>query len=218
MTLIDAPEYQIGWEWATEHGPILAELFTGRDVSTPELRVRLFKEATRLWPSNRDDLENDLRQVAFVAGAMKAAIQTLTLSREAQAATFEAALEMNAIWSSEQVKAASLEVLKLKPAGWWRKKMGDTTPNDVVNAMSVAWRHDWAKERGRRDPGSKWAVLIDTMGARELDILAGVIRIEAKEDGLPRWSVESRDEGFEIVSRPVYENGVMRRYPGEIVG
>lgn len=216
--LTDAPEYQIGWEWATEHGPALAELFTGRDVSTPELRVRLFKEATRRWPSEPGNLVSDLKQVAFVAGAIKASVQTLKMAPETVTAILEAALEMSMLWSSEQGKAQALEAIQAKPAGWWRKKMGAATPNDVVNALSIAWRHDWAKERGRRNPHSKWEIMIDTMGPRELWVLAEATQILIREDGLPRYVVDSSDEAFEVVSRPVYEEGVMLRYPGEIVG
>jgi hypothetical protein len=218
MDITETPEYSSGWEWAVEHGPLLSELFTGRDVSTPELRTRLFREAGRRWPSGSDNLVNDLKQTAFVAGAIKAAVQTLRMSPEAQAAIFEAALEMGVIWSSEQGKAKALQMLQDKPAGWWRRKMGAATPNDVVNALSVAWRHDWSKERGRRHPRSKWEVMIDTMGPRELWILAEATQILIREDGLPRYVVDAPEEAFEVVSRPVYEDGVMRRYPGEIVG
>lgn len=218
MTITDTPEYSLGWEWAKEHGPLLAELFTGRDVSTPELRTRLFKEAARRWPSGSDNLVNDLKQTSFVAGALKAAIQTLPMTPEAVSAVMDAALEMGVIWSSEQGKAQALEALQAKPAGWWRRKMGVASPNDVVNAMASAWRHDWAKERGRRNPRSKWEVMIDTMGPRELWTLADATQITIREDGLPRYVVETPEELFEVVSRPVYEGGRMTRYPGEIVG
>jgi hypothetical protein len=56
------------------------------------------------------------------------------------------------------------------------------------------------------------------MGPRELWILAEATQILIREDGLPRYVVDAPDEAFEVVSRPVYEDGVMRRYPGEIVG
>lgn len=216
--ITDAPEYRLGWEWAREHGPMLAELFTGRDVSTPELRKRLFQEAARRWPSERDDVANDLRQTAFVAGALKAAVETLPLSQEGAAATFDAALEMGVMWSSEQAKVRALEALKEKPSGWWRRKLGDARPLDVVNALSVAWRHDWAKERGRPHPGSKWAVLIDTLGPRELDTFAEVDRIERKVSGYPVYVVHGDGETFTLIAAPVFEGGRLHRYPGELVG
>jgi len=218
MTITDTPEYKSGWEWAKEHGPLLSELFTGKDVSTPELRKRLFQEATRRWPSSSDSLVNDLKQTAFVAGAIKAAVQTLPMAPESLTAIMDASLEMGMLWATEQGKAQALETLQAKPAAWWRKKMGDATPNDVVNALSVAWRHDWAKERGRQHPRSKWEVLIDATGAREIEILAEAIKI-SEEPGSPfTYTIESEEDGFQIISRPLYEGTRMLRYPGEIVG
>lgn len=218
MTITDTPEYRTGFEWATEHGPVLAELFSTKEVSTSELRVRLFKEATRLWPSKHDDLANDLRQVAFVAGAMKAAVRTLQMSPEAMMAMNEAAFEMGDLWRLEQVKARSLQTLQAKPAVWWRTKMVDATPNQVVGVLSVAWRHDFSKEKGRRDPKSKWEILIDSLGPREIEILADATKILERHDGPSRYVVDAPEDAFEVISRPFYDDGVMRRYPGEIVG
>lgn len=226
MTITDAPEYKLGWEWATEHAPELSELFTGRDASTPELRVRLFKEATRRWPSAHDDLSNDLKQVAFVAGAIKAAIQTINVPQDLMIAANEAAFQMGDLWRLEQAKARALETLKARPAGWWRTRLGvsqsrsrpSRTPNDLVNALSFAWRRDHAKDKGRRDPRSRWEVLIDTLGPREIEILVDSTAIFEKDEGLFRYVVDSPEEAFEVVSRPVYDGTYMRRYPGEIVG
>lgn len=218
MSITDTPEYRTGFEWATEHGPALAELFSNKEVSTPELRVRLFKEATRLWPSKHDDLANDLRQVAFVAGAMKAAVRTLQLSPEGMVAINDAGYEMGDLWRLEQIKARSLQTLQEKPASWWRTKMGDVTPNQVVGALSVAWRHDFAKEKGRRDPRSKWEILIDSLGPREIEILVDATKIYERNDGLSRYVVDSPEDAFEVISRPLYEGNQMLRYPGEIVG
>ncbi len=219
MDITEIPEYRLGWEWAKEYGPILAELFTGREVSTPELRTRLFQEAVRRWPSQRDELTNDLRQTAFVAGALKAAIETLSFTTEGAAAAFEASLEMGAIWGAEVAKNRYLEELKKQPVGWWRRKFGDARPLDIVNALSVAWRRDWAKERGRPNPGSKWAVLIDTMGARELSALATLERIEERAQGeYFTYEVHGSEGDFEMIAAPVYQGGRIYRYPGEIVG
>lgn len=218
MDVTETPEYSLGWEWAKEHGPLLAELFTEKEVATQELRTRLFREASRRWPSDPGDLANDLRQTAFVAGAFKAAIQTLPLTPEAAAAVMEAAMEMGVIWGAEQRKIGALEALKEKPVGWWRRKMGDARPLDVVNALSVAWRHDWAKERGRPHPRSKWEVLIDTLGARELGTLADANYIEEKGEEYAQYVIHTDDDTFSILSRPVYDGGRLMRYPGEIVG
>jgi hypothetical protein len=208
MMVTDSPEYQAGWAWATEHGPLLAELFSGKEVSTPELRVRLFREATRRWPSDPDDLMNDL----------KAAIKTLGNNREAVIAANEAGLEMSQLWSTEQGKARALEDLKKKPENWWRTRMGAATPNQVVNALSFAWRVDWAREKGRKNPRSKWEILIDTLGPREMEILADATAILERKDGYERFVIDAPEDAFEIISRPAYEGGRMLRYPGEIVG
>lgn len=218
MSVIDTPEYQAGWAWAKEHGPLLAELFTSREVVTPELHVRLFREAGRRWPSESDNLENDLKQAAFVMGAMKALIQSLPMTPEAAVAINEAGLQMSHIWSTEQGKAHALEDLKKKPENWWRTRMGAVSPNQVVNALSFAWRIDHAKEKGRKNPRSKWEILIDTLGPREMEILADATAILERKDGYERFVVDAPEDAFEIISRPAYEGGRMLRYPGEIVG
>ena len=218
MSPTDTPEYKAGWAWATEHGPMLAELFSNKEVSTPEIRVRLFQEATRRWPSDPDDLENDLKQVAFVMGAMKAAIRTLDVSPEANIAANEAGLEMSHLWITERGKAEALKAIKKKPEGWWRTKMGDATPNQVLGALAFAWRVDWAREKKRKSPRSRWEVLIDTLGPRELEILADATAIFERKDGPERFVVDAPDDAFEIISKPKYEGGQMLRYPGEIVG
>lgn len=220
MDITETPEYDAGWAWAKEFGrPELSELFTGRDVATPELRKRLFREAARRWPSSPDDLENDLRQTAFVAGGIKAVIQGLpAMSPDSLHAVLEAAMEMGAIWSAEQGKLEAFRRIKAKPAGWWRKRMGEASPQDVVLALSTAWRHDWAKERGRQAPRSKWEILIDTLGPRELWALAEATEISLREDGVPRYRVDSPDNDFEVVSRSVYDGGILQHYAGEIVG
>lgn len=218
MSPIDTPEYQAGWAWATEHGPLLVELFSSKEVFTPELHVRLFREAGRRWPSSPDDLLNDLKQAAFVIGAMKAAIKTLDMSPETMLAVNEAGLGMAQLWSSEQGKANALEDLKKKPEGWWRTKMGAATPNQVVGALSFAWRVDFAKEKGRKNPRSRWEILIDTLGPREMEIFADATAIFERKDGPERFVVDAPEDAFEIISKPEYDGGRMYRYPGEIVG
>jgi hypothetical protein len=218
MSITETPEYDAGWAWAKEYGPELAELFSGKEIATQELRSRLFREASRRWPSVQDNMDNDLKQTAFVAGGFKSAAETIKFTQEGAAAVFEAALEMGVIWSSEQAKVRALAELKAKPLGWWRRKMGHAKPLDVVNALSVAWRYNWAKERGRPHPGSKWAVLIDTLGSREIVILSEATQILSQVNGLPTYTVDSPEESFQIISRSVYEGGVLYRYAGEIVG
>lgn len=218
MSPTDTPEYKAGWAWATEHGPMLAELFSNKEVSTPEIRVRLFREASRRWPSDPEDLSNDLKQVSFVMGAMKAAVGMLDVSHEALIAENEAGLEMSQLWVTERGKVQALEAIKKKPENWWRTKMGAVSPNQVVNALSVAWRIDHAKEKGRKNPRSKWEILIDTLGPREMEILADATAILERKDGYERFVIDAPEDAFEIISRPAYEGGRMHRYPGEIVG
>jgi len=218
VDITESPGYATGWAWAKEHGPDLSELFSSRSVATPELRTRLFKEASRRWPSDPNHLENDLLQVAFVAGAMKAAVETLPLEPQALAAIMDAAMEMGMTWSMEKAKVRALQALQAKPAGWWRKKLVGASPLDVVAVLSIAWRKDWAKERGRSDPKSRWEILIDTMGVRELDALLNATSITELHDGVSRYLIDAPEESAEIVSRYAREGNVIYHYPGEIVG
>ena len=218
MSPLDTPEYKAGWAWATEQGPMLSELFSNKEVSTPELRVRLFREASRRWPSDPSGLENDLKQVAFVMGALKAAIKMLDASPEALLAANEAGLEMSHLWSTEHGKARALEELKKKTESWWRTKMGDASPMQVLGALAFAWRVDWSKEKGRKNPRSRWEVLIDALGPREMEILADATKIIEVKDQPSRFIIDAPEEAFEIISRPQYEGTRLLRYPGEIVG
>lgn len=215
----DTPEYKLGWEWAVEHAPQLAELYTGKELITQELRSRLFRDAMRRWPSQPGDMENELKQTAFVAGAFKAFSDELPLTPEAVAAVFEAALEMGVIYSVEQAKKRYLAILKEKPVGWWRKKLGDASPNEVVGALAHDWRVRIAPERKRKDPKNKWEVIIDTMGSREMDVLATVTHIVYREDGdYKSYVVESDDGSFQLLARPVFSGMRMTHAAGEIVG
>lgn len=215
--ITDTPEYAAGWAWAKEHGPIIAELFSSKEVSTPELQKRFFQEATRRWPSKHDDLDNDLKQIAFVAGGMKAAIETLSMSPETFGAIMEAATDLGQLWRFEVAKASLLKDLQAKPKSWWSKKLGDASPSDLVKAFYVAWHYGyWPKEKRLKKPRSIWEVLIDVMGTREMEIMAAVVKITETPDMV--YDIESEDDSFTIVSKPVFEGGRLIRYPGEIVG
>ncbi len=217
MPVADEPEYQLGWEWATEHGASLAELFTSRDLSTPELRVRLFKEGARRWPSQRDSFDNDLKQMLFVAGAMKAFTRKIPL--EEAGAIVEAALEMAADYSSAKAMVYWLNELKAKPTGWWRTKHGDATPQDILNAMSVAWRIGRKREGEIRSAKSKWEILIGSAGPRELAALATLEKITLKRDGqYVTYEVDGLEGDFQMMADWVREGGVVHQYPGELVG
>ncbi len=217
MPIKDEPEYKLGWEWAAEYGVSLAELFTAKDLSTPELRTQLFKEAARRWPSQRDSFDNDLKQMTFVAGAMKA--MTRHIPAEEAGAVMEAALEMGAGYSSYKAIAHWLNELKAKPRGWWRTKRGDATPQDVLNALSVAWRIDRKREGSTKSPKSKWEIMIAQMGSRELAALATLQNISIQKDGIYiSYIVEGEEGDFQMLADWVREGGVTRQYPGEIVG
>lgn len=217
--ITETPEYHKGIKWAQENRAQLAELFTDADVATPEIRTRLFREAANWWPSHPGDLQNDLRQTAFVAGALKSVINTLPLTQEALAATMDAAMEMGMIWGAEQAKVRDLEALRKKPRGWWQRKFGDATPNQIVGALSIAWRYERRRDSKESNPKNRWQVIIDQLGSRETGVLNTLENIEQKGDGAYiTWLVEGREGTFEILARPVYDGWRMVRYPGEIVG
>lgn len=221
MQISDTEAYKKGYEWASKNAHKFVELFTSKELATGELRGRLFKEAMREWPSQHDSLENDLKQTAFVAGAFKAFANKMPLSTGSLAAIFDTALEMSSIWSAEVWKSRHLEALKEKPASWWKKKHGIASPIEVAGVMSVKWRKDYGPEKGRKDPKSKWEVLIDTMGTRELSALATLEKVEDLTENypFPVWRVEGEDSDFEVVAAPAYTpEGRIYQWPGEIIG
>lgn len=221
MSIDDSEEYATGYEWGVENAPRLAELFSSRELATSELRTRLFKEAVKRWPSQSDSMENELKQTAFVAGAFKAFAERMPMSRETLAAVFEAAMEMGSIWNAEIWKSKHLETLKEKPRVWWSRKKGAASPNHIVGIMSVKWRKDYGPEKGRKDPKSKWEILIDTMGTREMSALASLENIEDLRENYPFGvlRVEGKDTDFEVVSEPAYTpEGRIYQWPGEIIG
>lgn len=217
MAIEEEPEYKLGWEWASEYGTVLAELFTAKELSTPELRSRLFEEASRRWPSQKESFDNDLKQMVFAAGAMKAL--TRSIPAEEAGAVVEAALEMGAGYASYKAIVHWLNELKAKSRGWWRTKHGDATPQDILNAISVAWRIDRKREGYTKPPKSKWEILIAQMGPRELAALATLEKITLQKDDIySSYIVEGEEGDFQMLSDWVKEGGVIRRYPGELVG
>lgn len=219
--IYDTEEYRLGYEWAVEHSPRFAELFHSKELVTPELQTALFKEAGRKWPSKSDSMENELKQTAFVAGAFKGFTERLPMSQDALAAVFDAAMEMGSIWNAEIWKARHLETLKAKPASWWRKKVGAASPNEIAGIMSAEWRRRHGRDKGRKDPRSKWEVLIDTMGTRELSALATLQNVEDRSDSYPVkvLRVEGEDSDFEVIAAWAYTpEGRVYHWPGEIIG
>lgn len=216
MDITEDPAYEDGIVWTTRHVDRLRELFSERELDTAELRVRLFEEAARRYPSRPGDMENDLRQTAWVAGALKPLADLMPFSPEGLAAVFDAALEMGMIYSAEAGKAEALEELKGKPRGWWQRKVGDARPNDVVMALSNAW---WRDHRGAKKGPGRFGILIDRLGTREMRALATLERITHVASGTYRYyDVDGKNVGFQVVSDPVFEGGRLVQGAGDIVG
>ena len=213
------PAYEAGVDWAHRNRTRLSERFSGKELATQELRGTLFAEAQRRYPSQRESMENELKQTAFVAGAYRRLVNTMPLSQEGLIAVSEAAMEIGAWWGAEYNKQDALEALKSRPTGWWRKKIGDATPLDVVNALSSLWWRKFAKEKGVSRT-SKWEILIDTTGAREMAALASVKRITARQDGeYYSFEVDGEYGEFQVMARPVFgPGGVLVQGTGEVVG
>jgi len=221
MDPTETKEYFAGYEWAGTHVNRLRELYSGKEISTPELRSLLFDQAVRVYPAAPGDMQNEFRQTIWVTGAMKFVVDKLPITREALAAVFEAAMELGAALSAEYWKLECFKELQAKPEKWWRKKIGDAAPNDIVSALAVAWRRKARqyKEKGRENPLSKWEVLVDLTGSREMCVLAEVKHIELVKDG-KYWyyRVEGKENSFEVMMRPTYDNGIMTQGTGEIIG
>jgi hypothetical protein len=215
----ETKEYFAGYEWAGTNSNRLRELYTEREIATPELRSMFFTEAARVYPAGPGDMENDFRQTLWVVGAMRFVVDKLPATRESAAAMFDAAMELGAVLSAEYWKLQCSKDLKAKSAKWWKKKAGDATPDDVVAALAIGWRRRFAKEKQRPMPDSKWEVLADMTGSREMCILAELKEIELVKDG-EYWyyRVSAKDRHFEMIMRPAYHNGIMHQAPGDIIG
>lgn len=220
METTETPEYFAGYEWAGTHFNELRERFSSREIGS-ELRGFLFDRAGRVYPTGPGDMENEFKQTLWVTGATRFVVDKLPLEKETLREIWDMAMELGAILSAEQWKLKCWRELRKKPTGWWRKKFGDATPNDVVSALGVAWRRKEAKykERGRSNPVSKWEVLVDMAGSREMCILAELERIDLVKSG-DYWfyHVEGKENTFEVMMRPTYHNGIMTQGTGEIIG
>lgn len=214
-------EYFTGYEWAGTNVNRLRELYTGKEIATAELRSLLFSESMRFYPSHPGDMENEFKQTLWVTGALKFVVDKIEISRDALTAVFEAAMEMGAALSAEYWKLECFKDLKGRPDKWWRKKIGDATPDDVVAALAVAWRRNERRyrEKGRENPLSRWEVLVDRTGSREMCVLSEVRNIELVKDGRYwYYRVEAKENSFEVIMRPAYDNGIMTQGTGEIIG
>jgi hypothetical protein len=214
----ETEEYQAGIRWADQNRSRLVERYSSKELDTSELRSYLFDIAERLYPARREDMDNDIKQDYWVAGAYRRLVDTLPFSPEAMAAVFDAAMEMGVIISTEVAKKESLEALKAKSAAWWRTKFGDAKPNDILKALySKWWREVGMPEKRSRT--TKWEALKYVFGSREMSVLDTIQKIEARKDGpYEHWEVEGEHGTFDIMSKDVWQGGVLVQGAGEIVG
>jgi hypothetical protein len=220
MDFNETPEYKEGRAWAFRNDARLSERYTSDDIIGGSLRNRLFEEAVKLYPSEPGDMENDYRQTLWVMGAFRHIVDTLPMTPQAMVAVFDAAQELGAILGAERRKRECFLELRKKPESWWKKKLGDASPADVVAAASVGWRIRKRKERAERlEPKNRWEVLVDTLGAREMCALGDPRKIDLVKDG-HYWYywVHGPEWGFQMIMRPVMHEGRIEAAPGDIIG
>lgn len=221
LDITDQPQYVEGIGWATFHSNELVERYSSVNITGDELRSHLWKIATQIYPSKRGEMENELRQTFFVAGAIRRVIDSIPLSPEAMREVFDIALDMGQIYGAEKWKYKCFLELRAKDASWWRKKRGAASPNHIVNALSNYWWRKYAREKAATRT-SKWEILIDTMGTRELCVLADLVNVEAEGEKYKTWTVEGKENSFQMMAAPVYEmidgRSILVQGMGEIVG
>lgn len=220
MDFTETPEYKAGRQWAQTNENRLVESYSSDDIIGGTLRTKLFEEAGRIHPAKPGDMEEDIRQTLWVLGAFRHVVDTLPLTREAMTAVFDAAQELGAIYSAEKGKLECFRSLKAKPQKWWKTKLGDATPADVLAAAAVGWRIRRRREKEKRlSPESIWEVLVDQFGSREMCAFDEAQRIELVKDG-HYWYywVHAPENGFQMIMKPVVHEGRVISYPGELIG
>lgn len=215
------PQYAQGIAWTDTNLDRLRERFTGTDLQTQELRDVLWPTAERLFKPQRDSMENDLRATAWVAGAMKRLTETLEGSPEGMIAIFEVAMEMGHIFSAESGKHEALEILKAKPAAWWRKKAGGLSPNDIMKPVYMNWWRTVGNPEERRST-TKWEALKHAFGSREMWALAELkqaVQVGADNDRYVFYDVDGEEVGFNIMAKDaVHPGGQISQHAGAIIG
>jgi len=220
MDPTETPEYFAGYEWAGTHFNELRERFSSRNIGG-ELRGYLFDQAMKVYRSVPGDMENEFKQTLWVTGAIRFVVDKLPLEKGTLTEVWDMGMELGSILSAEYWKLECWKQLRAKPAGWWKKKKGDASPDDVVAVLAVAWRRNEArhKEKGRPSPLSKWEVMVDRMGSREMCVLAELEKIELVRDGVYwYYRVESKDQSFEVIMRPTPHGDHVEQNTGDIIG
>lgn len=222
MGFMDSPEYNAGRTWAHKNQNRLAESYSNDDIIGGSLRMKLFEEAGKLYPAAGGNMENDLRQTLWVMGAFRHIVDTLPMTREAMIAALDAASDLGAIYSVEVAKLKCFKELKAKDPGWWKKKLGDATPADVVAAATVGWRVKRRVEKSLGPyptPKSIWEVLVDAFGSREMCLLSHAQEIELVQDrAYWYYWVHGPESGFQMIMRPVVQDGRLVHVPGDLIG
>jgi hypothetical protein len=215
---IETPEYKAGKKWTAENLDQLRELFTGRQVDTDELRKRLFEEAERRYPRERGDMVNDRKQTLWVAGAFRPLVDLLSSDAAGMLAVMEVSSDIGGILGAETGKMEALEELKKKPESWWRRSFGDATPYDLLEAFAIGWRR--RPGRGLGEPVSRWEILIDMLGTREMWAFATLKSITEQEHAGGRrvWDVRGTKNDFDVIAEDFRERGILHQGAGDIVG
>lgn len=217
----EMPEYDDGVRWADENLNRLVERFTDEELLTEGLRTVLWEKAQRLYPSQRDDMENDIRQTAWVAGAFRRLSETLPFSREAMAAVFDTALEIGSVIGAEFAKKEALDNLKKQRKAitdFWDRKAGDASIGDIVRVLETAYRRDLPREeRGRTL--TRWEVLVQRLGSREMRALETLRSAKLVKDGRYwYYDVDGEDSSFQVMAKDAVDGGRIVQGAGEIIG
>jgi hypothetical protein len=165
-------------------------------------------------------MENDLKQDAWVAGAIRRLVDTMPESQEGLAAVFDVALEIGTIYGTEFWKHEHLESLKRKPKSWWRTRFGDAKPDDIMKPLYMRWwREVGTPEKLSRT--TRWEALKYSFGSREMgafDTLEKVERTEHQGGKYVVYDVKGETSNFEMMAENVLEGNRLIQGAGEIVG
>lgn len=217
-SVTEQPEYAEGVAWADRNLNTLRERYSGKELDTTVLRSFLFAEAERLFRTQRESMENDLKQDAWVAGAIRRLVDTMPQDKEGVAAVFDAALEIGSIYGAEAAKHEHLESLKRKSKSWWRTRFGDAKPDDLMKPLYTRWwREVGIPEELSRT--TRWEALKYSLGSREMAAFDTLKNVERVEHGkYVVYDVEGDSSSFEMMAEDTMEGHRIVQGAGEIVG